>query len=111
MQGSIPTLILILTDLLLAAGPTSRPAYPIHHDITATELWVGEPAAERRDPGNLASAWDEHWPAHFGGFDDPKNRSGWNPKAFVPKENPFYFALPYNDLDKDGRKSGAAGVI
>ena len=28
--------------------------------------------------------------------------NGWFPRAFVPKENPFYFDLPYDDFDDAG---------
>ena len=42
---------------------------------------------------------DTKWEKNFGGFDDPKRRAviGYRPAAFVPKLNPFYIALPFND--------------
>jgi hypothetical protein len=83
-----------------------------HAGITATVFWVGEPAsADNGGIANLASAWDDEWMAHFGGFDDPDDRHGGLP-SFTPQENPFYVALPYNDFDDDGvRKVGAASTI
>src|SRR5947207_7558143 len=61
-------------------APTLAPrlSYPLHRDITATIFWVGEPPA-RQSPSNAASAWDSDWETHFGGFDDPRHRHGFNP--------------------------------
>lgn len=80
-----------------------------HTGITATYFWAGEGATnDNGHISNAASAWDEQWATHFGGIDDPFSRSGFLPKAFTPKENPFYFALPYNDFtSNDKRKSTA----
>ena len=80
--------------------------------VIATVFWVGESATS--DNGyiqNVESAWDEDWAAHFGGVDDPDNRCGANPCGFTPKENPFYVALPYNDLDDNGDKKADAKLI
>jgi len=59
--------------------------------ILATCFWVGE-------PGNEKSAWDPQWVQSFGGVDDPKKRDGHFPAGFAPRQNPFYCALPYNDV-------------
>ena len=78
----------------------------------ATVFWVGEDAGS--DNGhipNAMSAWDEEWQAHYGGVDDPSERCGFYPCAFTPKENPFYVALPYSDLDDNGRKKADAAQI
>jgi len=69
----------------------------------ATVFWAGE--GEGDDNGfihNRSSAWDVDWEKNFGGYDDPECRDGYRPCGFVPKENPFYVALPYNDLNEDG---------
>ena len=44
--------------------------------------------------------WDLNWTANYGGTDNPEPsaRRNYIPIAFVPKQNPFYFALPYNDV-------------
>jgi hypothetical protein len=84
-------------------------AYPLHHDITATCFWVGE--KPQKGAPNGVSAWDQKWQEHFGGIDDPAHRDGLLPAAFRPRQNPFYVALPYNDLSKDGRKSDAPRII
>ncbi len=78
----------------------------------ATVFWVGEGATS--DNGfihNAESAWDGEWMTHFGGVDDPGNRCGFLPCGFMPKENPFYIALPYNDLDDRGNRKSDARVI
>lgn len=83
----------------------SNANYPMHTNISTTLFWVGEEAGEdNKNISNLPSAWDEEWASHFGGIDDPKKRSGYLPSRFTPKENPFYFALPYNDFDKKGNR-------
>ncbi len=69
----------------------------------ATVFWVGE--AEDDDNGfihNRSSAWDADWEQHFGGYDDPNCRNGFLPCGFTPHENPFYVALPFNDIAEDG---------
>ncbi len=44
------------------------------------------------------------WMQDYGGVDDPKKRNRYYPECFIPKENPFYCALPYNDFDENGEK-------
>lgn len=87
--------------------------YPLHDDIVTTVFWCGElPSADNGHISNVHSAWDSRWVHHFGGEDTPDKRRGALPAAFTPKENPFYFALPYNDFDDRGkRKSSAEQVV
>jgi hypothetical protein len=55
------------------------------------------------------------WTESYGGYDDPISsaRDGFLPKAFIPQQNPFYIALPYNDLMSGGvrTKTSARHVI
>jgi hypothetical protein len=60
--------------------------------ITATTFWVGEPPTPN-DPGNLASAWDPNW------------------TATSKSQNPFYVALPYNDVAGGHTKPEARSII
>jgi hypothetical protein len=94
-------------------GPDVSRVYPVHTGVVATVFWVGEPA--NADSGyitNEVSAWDSAWLEHFGGIDDPVNRNGYHPAGFTPKENPFYFDVPYNDFDSRGvRKPDAYAVV
>lgn len=91
----------------------SKRAYPIHKDISVTLFWIGEDASDdNKEISNNSSAWDDSWVKHYGGTDNPKKRNGYLPDKFKPLENPFYFALPYNDFDKKGeRRKDVASVI
>jgi hypothetical protein len=90
----------------------STSTYPVHSNITATVFWAGEDAGDDNgDISNLPSAWDEEWVKHFGGVDKPNKRSGNLPSGFTPKENPFYFALPYNDFDENGKRKKEIGSL
>jgi len=94
------------------AIPEPIPAYPIHNNIVATMFYVGEgSSSENGHIHNRASVWDEDWQAHYGGVDTPTARNGWLPKGFTPKENPFYIALPYNDLDDEGAQKLSARSV
>lgn len=87
--------------------------YPLHTNITATVFWIGEDATPDNDfITNAVSTWDEDWLAHFGGVDDPFHRDGYHPVGFTPRENPFYFDLPYDDFtDERERRPNAARVV
>jgi hypothetical protein len=92
------------TDPTPQVQPVS--GYPLHTNITATVFWVGEGADDSNDYiHNRASAWMTDWVSAYGGIDSQENRCGYRPCAFTPKENPFYFALPFNDYDENGLKS------
>lgn len=78
----------------------------------ATVFWVGERATkENAFIANNKSAWDASWQAHYGGVDNPAKRCEYKPCAFEPGENPFYAALPYNDLDREGTRKESASRI
>ncbi|MFH1503604.1 MAG: hypothetical protein ABIE36_03020 [Candidatus Diapherotrites archaeon] len=86
--------------------------YPIHKDISVTFFWVGESANEENEfISNKASAWDDNWQEHFGGIDAPYNRNEYYPVGFIPEENPFYFALPYNDFNENGNRKSNSNKI
>lgn len=90
------------------------PKYPWHLGATATIFWIGEKPTARNPTPNHKSSWDTKWMENFGGYDnpDPKARRGYLPKAFTPQENPFYIALPYNDvLNHRQHKPEASKVI
>ena len=85
-------------------------AFPLHTRVTATVFWIGEPVGNGSSEDNSLSAWDDAWKAHYGGVDDPAARSGYLPNGFAPRENPFYFDLPYNDFDDNGERRPDAGL-
>jgi hypothetical protein len=76
-------------------------------------FWIGEEPNENNGwVSNSVSCWDDRWLDHYGGVDDPNTRNGYEPANFTPVENPFYFALPYNDFDDDGvRKPEVLDII
>jgi hypothetical protein len=87
-------------------SPSARALYPWKTYVTATIFWCGEQPTERNPTPNCKSSWDTEWAKNFGGYDDPNpaNRIAnhstgeFRPKGFVPNLNPFYIALPYNDV-------------
>lgn len=107
-------------DPVRPAPPTSRIVYPWRLGITCTIFWIGEQPTARNPTPNCKSSWDTNWVANFGGYDDPNpaNRIAnhttgeFRPKAFEPQLNPFYVALPYNDvINHRAHKPEAARVI
>ena len=95
---------------------SSRPAiqrYPWKMNIVTTVFWVGEEAGGNNPVPNYKSSWDLNWTANYGGTDNPEPsaRRNYIPIAFVPRQNPFYFALPYNDVTHGQFKPEAPLVI
>ena len=85
---------------------------PWKQNIVTTVFWVGEPAGPNNPVPNDKSSWDLNWTVSYGGFDPPEtsNRRGYIPVAFIPRQNPFYVALPYNDVT-DGQFKPEAPLI
>ncbi len=76
-------------------------SYPWRQQITTTLFWVGENPSEKNPTPNHSSSWDPEWAKNYGGVDDPdpkKRAWDYRPAAFIPKQNPFYCALPFNDI-------------
>jgi len=71
-------------------------------NVVATVFWVGELPSENNPTPNVKSAWDQNWQQNYGGYDEPFQRAGYLPASFVPALNPFYIALPYNDVAAGG---------
>ncbi len=79
---------------------------------TTTVFWVGEGAND--DNGfihNRSSYWDPDWVSNFGGVDSPDKRRGYFPEGFTPRQNPFYAALPFAEVDEDGNLKEIAKKI
>ncbi|MBV9490370.1 MAG: hypothetical protein JO069_11710 [Verrucomicrobia bacterium] len=96
------------------AGPLVAPSrYLWKLRIVTTVFWVGEPPTRNNPVPNHRSAWDKHWTANYGGYDnpDPSARRRYIPLSFVPRQNPFYVALPYNDVEGRHTKPEAASVV
>lgn len=85
--------------------------YPIHKNINAATFWAGEIASHHSHNVPAPSAWDSDFGARFGLEDHPsieRDADGFpTDSRYRGIENPFYFALPYNDYSEivyDGTK-------
>lgn len=87
--------------------------YPWKMNIVTTIFWIGESAAGNNPVPNFKSSWDANWEGNYGGFDNPnpEARRNYIPVSFVPRQNPFYCALPYNDVTHGTTKPEAYQVI
>jgi hypothetical protein len=90
--------------------------YPWKLGIYTTVFWVGESASTNNPVHNYSSSWDRDWYQSYGGSDGPNNRralrdGGSIPAGFDPRQNPFYFALPYNDVEGGHHKPEARKVV
>ena len=94
----------------LSMGPGR---YPWKLSIVTTIFWIGEHAGGNNPVPNYRSSWDAAWTANYGGYDnpDPAGRRNYVPVNFVPRQNPFYVALPYNDVEGGHTKPEASHVI
>ncbi len=99
--------------LKMAPRPWSLQGQAWKTGIMATVFWVGETPTRNNPVPNDKSSWDSKWARNYGGFDnpDPQERRGYLPADFVPRQNPFYIALPYNDVSGGRTKSEARAVI
>jgi hypothetical protein len=81
--------------------------------IVTTTFWVGEKATRNNPIPNRTSCWDAEWAKNYGGSDSPdfRNRRNYIPDGFIPRQNPFYVALPYNDVTQGRTKAEASSVI
>jgi hypothetical protein len=100
--------------------PSARILYPWKTHITVTIFWIGEQPTANNPTPNCKSSWDREWAVNFGGYDNPDpaariadHAAGeFRPRAFVPRLNPFYIALPYNDvINHTAHKPEASRVI
>ena len=82
-------------------------------NIITTVFWIGERPTKNNPTPNHASSWDPSWALNYGGYDDPDPaaRRNFIPVAFTPRQNPFYCALPYNDVTRGTTKPEARVVI
>jgi hypothetical protein len=81
--------------------------------IVTTVFWIGERPTANNPVPNDRSSWDPNWLSNYGGYDDPnsKSRKDFIPMSFLPRQNPFYVALPYNDVEGGHTKPEAKDLI
>ena len=98
---------------LSTPAPTAPNRYPWKTNIVTTVFWIGEAASGRNFTPNYSSSWDAKWARNYGGFDNPNpsSRRNFIPVKFSPRQNPFYVALPYNDVTRGKTKPEARRVI
>jgi len=72
--------------------------YPWKTNIITTMFWIGEGSTPLSSTTNVESSWDEDWLPHNHGSDSPNDRDGWASGSHASTLNPFYVALPFNDL-------------
>lgn len=94
-------------------APAGTRVFPWKRRIVTTVFWIGEQPTANNPVPNDKSSWDTRWVHSYGGHDDPNPsaRRGYIPAAFTPRQNPFYVALPYNDVSGGRTKPEAAKVI
>ena len=88
--------------------------YPWRSSIVTTTFWIGERPGANNPVPNRKSCWDPRWVQNYGGTDSPKRAdrlSTFIPRDFTPQQNPFYIALPYNDMTSKGHKPEAEQII
>jgi hypothetical protein len=87
--------------------------FPWKRGIVTTVFWVGERPTANNPVPNYKSSWDPRWAQNYGGLDDPDpaRRKNYIPARFVPRQNPFYIALPYNDTTRGTTKSEARRAV
>jgi hypothetical protein len=113
VAGSLPTPAgSAATSAGSATGGNLR-SYPLHTGVQTTWFNVGgvDDPHGGQETQNVASAWDPQWSTHFGGCDGtgpvgpqciPEQRvaaNDWFPQHMTPKENPFYVAVPFDDVN------------
>jgi hypothetical protein len=108
------TAVSLIPDLTLTpSAAVVEDRYPWKRGIVTTTFWIGEDAARNNPVPNYASSWDQRWAKSYGGTDTPvkAERVDYRPAAFEPGQNPFYIALPYNDIQASGHKPEAEKMI
>jgi hypothetical protein len=89
--------------------------YPWHRNIMTTVFWIGERPTARNPVPNNRSAWDANWARNYGGYDNPDTRyrdsRTYAPRGFIPRQNPFYIALPYCDVTHGTTKPEVKSIV
>lgn len=95
------------------SSPYTSSRYKWKCNIVTTVFWVGERPTRNNPVPNTKSSWDPQWHRSYGGFDDPDpgSRREYLPKNFIPRQNPFYIALPYNDVTHGTTKKESIKAI
>jgi hypothetical protein len=87
-----------LSDFDFVTPKANHNIYPWRTYILTTEFWIGEGSTPISSTTNVKSSWDEEWMQKNRGTDSPYNRNGYASGGHASTLNPFYCALPFNDL-------------
>lgn len=103
--GSLPAGEAPPRKYLKASEVQLTSSFPLRKNIVTTTFWIGQGSTGYNSTTNYKSAWDQAWTRNFGGTDCPDKRFGIAmpgsvtlPKRFAPTLNPYYVALPFNDI-------------
>ncbi len=88
----------ISSEYNYVAPRRSANIYPWKTAIVTTMFWIGEGSTPISHTDNVQSSWDEDWLENNHGSDNPYNRSSYASGSHASTLNPFYCALPFNDL-------------
>ena len=105
--------IVLAVLFVMATLRASEAQYPWKRGIVTTVFWIGERPTANNPVPNYKSSWDLRWAKNYGGLDnpDPSQRRNYIPVRFIPRQNPFYVALPYNDVTRGKTKPEARRAI
>src|SRR6058998_3424703 len=102
----------ILRQAAIGTLPASR-AVSVENKYRYNCLLDRRTTKRKQSCANQTSSWDKQWARNYGGLDDPNpaNRRNYRPARFMPRQNPFYCALPYNDKQRTGHRPEAPRVV
>jgi hypothetical protein len=86
------------TDYALPAPRKATHTFPWKTNIITTVFWIGEGGSTLSSTTNYAGAWNMEWMHDNGGPDDPDDQDSYAQRGHASTLNPFYVALPFNDL-------------
>jgi hypothetical protein len=86
------------TDSPIPPPKRHTQTYPWKTGIITTVFWIGEGGSALSPTTNHASAWNMDWIHDNSGSDDQDDMSGYASSLHASTLNPFYIALPFNDL-------------
>jgi len=92
---------------------SSRPAvqrFAWKTNIVTTVFWIAKQAGGNNPVPNFRSSWDFKLAIELRRirYSEKSERRNFIPVSFVPHQNPFYCALPYNDVTHGQFKTGSA---
>jgi len=86
-------------DIVFTNFPSkTKNSYPWKTNIFTTMFYIGEGGSSISPTTNHASSWDQEWESSNRGSDNPNDRNGYASGSHASTVNPFYIALPFNDL-------------